>query len=157
MGVPYSGLPWDPPELGQVSTSSGFSHWGMEGWAQSQASETLDKLRPHDLIETGSTTPSLWLQGSVCFCWQRCLVNWNSSSRHLALSSGLCGHCTHMTHRHTSRQNMPKGFRLCECSWGSASPCPLLWPLGLCPEAPCDPSAPVGEAKGRLQCAQLIF
>lgn len=41
--------------------------------------------------------------------------------------------------------NMPKRFR----------PHPLLWPLGLCLEAPWVPSAPVREAKGRLQCAQV--
>lgn len=40
-------------------------------------------------------------------------------------------------------------------SQGSATPCPLLWPLGLCPEAPWVPSAPVREAKGGLQCAQV--
>lgn len=41
------------------------------------------------------------------------------------------------------------------CSQGSATPRPLLWPLGLCPEAPWVPSTPVRGAKGRLQCAHV--
>lgn len=140
--------------MGQVSTSSGFSHWGIiEGSAQSLASETPDKLRLHDFTQTGSTTPSLSLQSSVCFCWPPNLSNCNSGSRHLAPSSGLHGHYTHMLHRRTSKQTCPK------CSDSvfpglSHSP-PTALAIGLCPEAPWVPSAPVRGAKGRLQCAQV--
>lgn len=96
--VPHSGLLWDPSEWDRDSCylASPTGVLPTEGWAQSLASETQEKLRFHDLTQTGSTTPSLWSQGSVCFCWQLHLANSNSSSRHLVPSSGLLGHCTHM-------------------------------------------------------------